>query len=67
MTGEEVRQKMKDARLKAFMEALYLARGDVEPKVCGYKTLEDALKQIIIHGDKKAEAILVEWEKANEN
>ncbi len=35
MTGEEVRQKMKDARLKAFMEALYLARGDVEPKVCG--------------------------------
>ena len=51
-------------RENAYSMLLYMVRSDVKIENCGYKSLEDATRKIILSAHKEAEKVLVAHEKA---
>jgi hypothetical protein len=65
MNIEECIERVNFIKVRAFQEAKSFADGTFDPKICGYKSKEEAVCSIILRADKEAEKLILQFEKEN--
>lgn len=65
MTREELARELDEMRLRAWHQMKMFVKGQIDPKACGYASIEGALLDITAKSAQEVEAKLKTWEKAN--